>query len=64
MSLGLNESELSKASLEVYSASFQKPFIESTKLYYQRESATYLAENSVVDYMKKVMSGRSMNIRD
>ncbi|EGE09399.1 hypothetical protein TEQG_08300 [Trichophyton equinum CBS 127.97] len=53
VSLGLDESDTSKSTLVVYQYYFEKPFIEATRAYYDRESKRFVAENSVVEYMKK-----------
>ncbi|KAE8355037.1 Cullin [Aspergillus coremiiformis] len=53
VSLGLDESDSSKSTLEVYRLFFEKPFIAATKVYYENESRRFVAENSVVEYMKK-----------
>jgi cullin 1 len=53
VSLGLDESDSTKPTLEVYKQYFEKPFLEATLDYYSRESKQFLAENSVVEYMKK-----------
>jgi cullin 1 len=53
VSLGLDENDSSKSTLDVYRAYFQKPFIAATKTYYENESRQFVAENSVVEYMKK-----------
>ena len=39
--------------LDVYLNSFQIPFLNATKQYYQAESEAFVANNSVSDYMKK-----------
>jgi hypothetical protein len=39
--------------LEIYKDDFESPFLESTKEYYARESAAYIASNGVSSYMKK-----------
>lgn len=54
MSLGLDESDNNKSTLDVYKEYFEKPFLEETGKYYARESQTFLADNTVVEYMKKV----------
>lgn len=51
--LGVDENDSTKATLEVYRFYFEKPFIAATKVYYQNESRRFVAENSVVEYMKK-----------
>lgn len=53
VSLGLDESDSSKSTLDVYRKFFEKPFLEATTSYYQMESKQFVAENSVVEYMKK-----------
>ena len=53
VSLGLDESDPSRTTLEVYRFYFEKPFLEATRTFYAAESKQFLAENSVVEYMKK-----------
>ena len=53
VSLGLDESDSTKSTLDVYRFFFEKPFLEATQTYYKNESNQYVAENSVVEYMKK-----------
>lgn len=53
VSLGLDESDSTKPTLDVYRYHFEKPFLEATITYYENESAQFVAENSVVEYMKK-----------
>ena len=53
VSLGLDESDSSKTTLEVYRYHFERPFLEATKEFYQTESKQFVAENTVVEYMKK-----------
>lgn len=53
VSLGMDEGDNSKTTLEVYRYHFEKPFLEATKIFYQNESKQFVAENSVVEYMKK-----------
>ncbi|PGH17579.1 hypothetical protein AJ80_04757 [Polytolypa hystricis UAMH7299] len=56
VSLGLDENDSSKSTLVVYQFYFEKPFIEATRVYYENESRRFVAENSVVEYMKKAES--------
>lgn len=56
VSLGLDENDSKKSTLEVYRQYFQRPFIAATKVYYENESRRFVAENSVVEYMKKAES--------
>lgn len=53
VSLGLDENDSTKSTLEVYRFYFEKPFIAATRVYYENESRRFVAENSVVEYMKK-----------
>jgi cullin 1 len=53
VSLGLDEADTSKSTLDVYRYHFERPFLAATKEFYQSESKQFVAENSVVEYMKK-----------
>ncbi|MCJ1312092.1 hypothetical protein MMC25_005766 [Agyrium rufum] len=53
VSLGLDDADSTKSTLDVYRFYFEKPFIAATKTYYQQESSQFVSENSVVEYMKK-----------
>ncbi|KAI9896977.1 hypothetical protein N3K66_007999 [Trichothecium roseum] len=53
VSLGLDEADTSKSTLDVYRFHFERPFLTATKEFYQDESKQFVAENSVVEYMKK-----------
>ncbi|KAF9242574.1 Cullin [Melanogaster broomeanus] len=53
VSLGLDEADINKASLDVYKEHLETPFLEATEKYYQQESEAFLAESSVSDYLKK-----------
>jgi cullin 1 len=53
VSLGLDESDSTKQNLEVYRADFEGMFLQATEIYYKAESDSFVAENSIVDYMKK-----------
>ena len=55
MSLGLDENDSKKTTLEVYRQYFEKPFVTATEVYYKMESEKFLSENSVTEYMKKVI---------
>lgn len=56
VSLGLDENDSTKSTLEVYRFYFEKPFVAASRDYYQQESRRFVAENSVVEYMKKAES--------
>ncbi|KAH7921900.1 Cullin-domain-containing protein [Leucogyrophana mollusca] len=53
VSLGLDEADINKASLDVYRDHFETPFLDATEKYYKQESEAFLAESSVSDYLKK-----------
>ena len=53
VSLGLDETDSTKSTLDVYRFHFEKPFLAATTKYYEEESAQFLAQNPVVEYMKK-----------
>ncbi|KAK8060441.1 Cullin 1 [Apiospora saccharicola] len=53
VSLGLDEHDSSKSTLDVYRFHFERPFLEATSEFYAAESTQFVAENSVVEYMKK-----------
>ncbi|ODA76238.1 hypothetical protein RJ55_08083 [Drechmeria coniospora] len=56
VSLGLDEADPTKSTLDVYRIHFERPFLAATKEFYQAESKQFVAENSVVEYMKKAES--------
>ena len=53
VSLGLDESDSTKSTLDVYRYYFEKPFLRATHNFYELESSQFTSENSVVEYMKK-----------
>lgn len=53
VALGLDEADVQRQMLDVYTIFFQAPFLETTCSYYKAESETFVANNSVPDYMKK-----------
>ncbi|KAG6831984.1 hypothetical protein H0H87_003128 [Tephrocybe sp. NHM501043] len=54
VSLGLDNTDLNKECLDIYKDHFEGPFLEATEEYYKKESDSFLAANSVSDYLKKV----------
>ncbi|KAL1915654.1 uncharacterized protein VTP21DRAFT_6413 [Calcarisporiella thermophila] len=54
VALGLDDTDATKSTLEIYQKHFEKPFIDATELYYKAESEKFVSENSVPDYLKKV----------
>ena len=53
VSLGLDNADPNKECLDIYKDQFETAFIAATEQYYKKESDTFLAENSVSDYLKK-----------
>lgn len=53
VSLGLDEHDATKSTLDTYRFHFEKPFLDATEEFYKTESKQFVAENSVVEYMKK-----------
>ena len=53
VSLGLDEADTNKACLDIYKDHFEVPFIDATEKYYKQESDSFLAENSISDYLRK-----------
>lgn len=53
VSLGLDDSDSNKATFDVYKDHFETPFIAATEKYYKNESESFLAENSISEYLKK-----------
>lgn len=54
VSLGLRDSDSRAIDLSVYEEHLEEQFLEATGAYYMHESTSFLAENSVTDYMQKV----------
>eukprot|EP01112_Ceratiomyxa_fruticulosa_P003138 TRINITY_DN1351_c0_g4_i1.p1 TRINITY_DN1351_c0_g4~~TRINITY_DN1351_c0_g4_i1.p1 ORF type:complete len:768 (+),score=165.40 TRINITY_DN1351_c0_g4_i1:391-2694(+) len=54
VSLGLNKEKPKENTLQVYKDFFEVDFLAATEGYYTSESAEFIANNSVADYMKKV----------
>ncbi|KAJ1549304.1 hypothetical protein HK405_005924, partial [Cladochytrium tenue] len=53
VSLGLDDNDSTKQTLDIYKKCFEQPFIEATEGYYKAESEKFISENSITDYMKK-----------
>ncbi|KAK4999412.1 ubiquitin ligase (cullin) of SCF [Elasticomyces elasticus] len=53
VALGIDEADTTKTTLDVYRQHFEAPYVQATREYYTQESQAFLAENSVVEYMKK-----------
>ncbi|KAJ3077130.1 hypothetical protein HK102_005291 [Quaeritorhiza haematococci] len=56
VSLGLDENDATKSTLEVYRQYFEHPFVSATESYYKAESEKFISENTITDYMKKAES--------
>jgi cullin 1 len=54
--MGQGESTPDKVNLDIYKNRFQEQFLAATAAYYQYESTTFLASQSVVDYMIRAES--------
>ncbi|CAG8670860.1 42473_t:CDS:10, partial [Gigaspora margarita] len=53
VALGLDDTDSTKPTLDIYKKHFEEPFIKASEIYYRTESEKYVSENSVTDYMKK-----------
>jgi cullin 1 len=51
--LGLDQNDMSRKTLDIYKKYFEDRFIQATRQFYSTESETFIAENSVPDYMRK-----------
>ena len=54
VSLGLDEDDINRVHLDVYRNHFEIPFLRATEKYYKLKSVTFLAENSISGYLKKI----------
>ena len=61
VSLGLDEHDATKSTLDTYRYHFEKPFLAATEEFYKAESKQFVAENSVVEYMKKAKKYLPLN---
>lgn len=53
ISLGLDDKDTSRTTPDIYRCHFKRPFLETTREFYQAESKQFVAENGVVEYTKK-----------
>lgn len=53
ITLGPDEADPTKATIGIYRHYFETPFLDATKRFYQNESKQFVADNGVVEYMKK-----------
>lgn len=56
VSLGIDDTDVTRLNLDVYTRDFQRAFLAATEAYYREESRAFLAANSPTDYMKKAES--------
>ena len=56
VSLGLDDTDSSKSTLEVYRYFFERPFVTATETFYKQESQQFMSDNTVTEYMKKAES--------
>jgi len=53
VSLGLDDADTNKECFDIYREHFEAPFIDATEKYYTQESESFLASNTISDYLKK-----------
>jgi cullin 1 len=53
VALGLNPENLYEVSFDVYKEHFEDPFIKAIERYYRAESNSFLAVNSISEYLKQ-----------
>lgn len=53
VTIGLDDTDPTKSTTNLYKQYFNDPFLEATTQYYKAESEKFIAENSVSDYMKQ-----------
>ncbi len=53
VSLGLDETNTNKQSLDVYREHFEDLFVHATEKYYKHESDAFLSENPLSDYLRR-----------
>ncbi|KAI8921498.1 Cullin [Entophlyctis helioformis] len=56
VSIGFDENDSRKSTLDVYKSYFEIPFIEATEMYYKAESEIFISQNPITEYMKKAES--------
>ena len=54
VSLGLDDTDSTKSTLDIYVKYFETPFVKDSDQFYAVESKTFMNENSTSEYMKKV----------
>jgi cullin 1 len=52
VSLGLNDADPNEECLDLYQGQFETPFLDATSKYYAKESETFIAENSISEYLR------------
>jgi cullin 1 len=61
--LGLNRERPKEVTLDVYKEDFEVACLEATQAYYTQESGLFIAENSISDYLKKVLARLAQEVR-
>ena len=56
VSLGIDDTDVTRLNLDVYTRDFQRAFLAATEAYYREESRAFLAANSPTDYMQNAYS--------
>ncbi|KEI37061.1 uncharacterized protein L969DRAFT_78791 [Mixia osmundae IAM 14324] len=53
VALGIDETDANRQNLAIYKSAFETAFLVDTERYYRLESESFIANNSMTDYMKK-----------
>jgi cullin 1 len=56
VSLGMDDADAKKSTLDLYKKYFETPFINATRTYYQAASESFISANSVPEYLIKVIA--------
>jgi len=54
VTMGFDETDSMRSTIEVYWRYFEIPFLEATSTYYQRVSKSFLHTHSLTEYLAKV----------
>lgn len=61
--LGLNKERPKEVTFDVYREDFEAAFLQETQSFYARESSLFIAENSISDYLKKVLARLAQEVK-
>ena len=53
VSLGMDENDSKKSTLDVFKTYFEEPFLVATDAFYRQESESFVSQNPVTEYLKK-----------